>query len=191
MTAEFHAEYVNSDKNLCKLDILALADTRLGNEQLQTFLEEKLHNFRVLKRFDADDGSKHMGMLLLLSKTSSFGDLIPEDLIDCFEETKYIKSGRNEGKTETILQGIVLFLREHYLKFCFIYFREKPTERELFKACKKWKECDAILGDFNLKPNLTIDAKLLKNICGTTHKLSLKENTTNHGQPDHIVLHEQ
>ena len=42
-----------------------------------------------------------------------------------------------------------------------------------------------------MNPKLSIDAKLLNNICGTTHKLSLKENTTNHGQPDHVVLHKQ
>ena len=191
LTAELHAEYVNSDKNLAKLDILALADTRLGDKQTDDFLMEKLSNFQVLKRFDADDGSKHMGMLLLLSRTSSFKELIPEDLIDCFQETKEITSGRNKGNTELFLQGNIVWLKEHYMKICFMYFREKPNQRELLKAAKHWQECDIIMGDFNLKPNISADGKLLRSVCGETHTLSLNEMTTNHGQPDHIVLHKQ
>jgi hypothetical protein len=137
LTAEFHAEYVNSDINLRNVDILALADTRLGEDQMKTFCEEKLDNFEVIKRFDATDGSKHMGMLLLLSKTSSFAKLIPEDLIDCFQESKVSQNGQNQGKTETFFQGSILWLKEHYMKICFIYFREKPTARELQKVSKK------------------------------------------------------
>jgi hypothetical protein len=70
LTAEFHAEYVNADNNLTKLDLLALADTRLGAEHMQSFCVDKLDNFNALKRFDVCDGTKHMGMVLLLSKCS-------------------------------------------------------------------------------------------------------------------------
>ena len=72
LTAEFQANYVNSDINLRNLDILALADTRLEVEQIQIFCEGQLDNFKVIKGFDTTDGSKHMGMILLLSKTSNF-----------------------------------------------------------------------------------------------------------------------
>ena len=191
LTAEFHAEYVNFDINLQNLDILALADTRLGVEQMQIFCKAKLDNFKVLKGFDTADGSKHMGMVLLLSRTSSFEKLIPKDLIECFEESKETKSGQNKGKMETFFQGCTLWVQEHYVKVCFIYFREKPTGRELFKASQNWKDCDLIMGDFNLKPNISADLRLLKHICGSTHILPLNEMTTVHGQPDHIILHKQ
>jgi hypothetical protein len=47
------------------------------------------------------------------------------------------------------------------------------------------------MGDFNLKPNNASDEKLLNSICGTTHQLALNENTTVHGQPDHVILHKR
>ena len=47
------------------------------------------------------------------------------------------------------------------------------------------------MGDFNLKPNIASDEKLLNSICGTTHQLALNENTTVHGQPDHVILHKR
>ena len=191
LTAEFHAEYVNADKNLTKLDLLALADTRLGAEHTQSFCADKLDNFNALKRFDVCDGTKHMGMVLLLSKCSDLKHQIPEDLIDCFEESKMIQRGPHMGKKLSFVQGSILWIKEHYIKICFLYFRERPTERELLRASKYWKGCDLIMGDFNLKPNIPEDLKLLNHICGDTHILALGEMTTVHGQPDHIILHKR
>ena len=118
-------------------------------------------------------------------------DQIPEDLIDCFEESKTIQRGPNEGKRLVFVQGNILWIREHYIKVCFLYFREKPSARDLLRVSKYWKGCDLIMGDFNLKPTILEDDKLLKFICGTTHKLALSEMTTVHGQPDHIVLNKR
>jgi hypothetical protein len=191
LTAEFHAEYVNADKNLTKLDLLALADTRLGDVCLTNFCMDKLNNFDVLNNFNVSDGIKHMGLLLLLPKGSVLKDQIPEDLIDCFEESKIVQRGPNEGKRLVFVQGNILWIREHYIKVCFLYFREKPSARDLLRVSKYWKGCDLIMGDFNLKPTILEDDKLLKFICGTTHKLALSEMTTVHGQPDHIVLNKR
>ena len=191
LTAEYHVEYINADRNLRRLDLLALADTRLGAEQKQGFCDEKLNNFNVLKRFDVDDGSKHMGMLLLQPRHSTFVNQIPVDLIDCFEDSKIVKSGKNMGKKETYVQGNILWIKEHYIKICFLYFREKPTQQEILKTSKIWKDCDLLMGDFNLKPNIASDKKLLNFICGTTYQLALNEDTTVHGQPDHVILHKR
>ena len=59
------------------------------------------------------------------------------------------------------------------------------------KISNHWKGCDLIIGDFNLKPNLTADLKLLETVCGTTHKMALNEMTTLYGQPDHIIMHKR
>ena len=47
LTADFHAEYINADKNLVNVDILVLADTRLNSECNEVGLMEKL-NMRQL-----------------------------------------------------------------------------------------------------------------------------------------------
>ena len=188
LTAEFHAEYLNLDKNLLNLDLLALADTRLGNEISQQNLANKLDNFKILKRFDVSDGIKHMGILLLLSKNTNVNALIPEDLIESFEESKMMQKGTNEGKKMSFVQGNVLWIREHFIKICFVYFREKPTQKDLLLGSKHWKGCDVIMGDLNLKQNIPADEKLLKFVCGDNYTLALNEMTTVYGQPDHILV---
>ena len=75
LTAELHAEYVNSDKNLNNLDILVLAETWLISKSDDKILD-KLSNFHMLYRYDAGDAIKHCGLLILGSKQSKFNQRI-------------------------------------------------------------------------------------------------------------------
>ena len=59
-------EFLNEDINLLALDVLVVADTRLGNETDEIVLEGKLSNWVVEARFDSKDTIKHMGMLVLI-----------------------------------------------------------------------------------------------------------------------------
>ena len=61
-------EFLNENLNLLALDVLIVADTRLGNETDEIVLEEKLSNWIVDARFDSEDKIKHMCMLVLKSK---------------------------------------------------------------------------------------------------------------------------
>ena len=70
LTAEFHTEYINLDKNLTNVDILVIADTRLTKDFSDSWLQEKLDNFIVIARYDSGDLTKHMGLLALCSKKS-------------------------------------------------------------------------------------------------------------------------
>ena len=97
-------------------------------------LEEKLNNFKILKRFYATDSTKHMGMLLLLSKSTSFAKLIPEDLIECFEESKRITHGKKMDQTELFVQGNIVWLKEHYIKICFVYFQKNTNGEGIVKS---------------------------------------------------------
>ena len=59
------------------------------------------------------------------------------------------------GKQEVYAQGSLIWIKEHHIKICFVYLREKPTELELKKISNHWKSCDLIIGDLNIKPNLS------------------------------------
>ena len=65
-----HGEYLNNDKNLLQLDILAIAETKLTKDVNDSQLEELLTEYNILTRFDVDDGMKHMGFLILTPRSS-------------------------------------------------------------------------------------------------------------------------
>ena len=47
------------------LDVLVLSETKLTNDINTQVIASKLSNWNILKRYDAKDRKKHMGLLLL------------------------------------------------------------------------------------------------------------------------------
>ena len=75
-------EFINNDKNLLELDTLVIAETWLTkSENTDEELTNSLSNWKIVKRFDSNDGKRHMGMLLLQSCNSRKGDIICESRI--------------------------------------------------------------------------------------------------------------
>ena len=72
----YHAEYLDADHNLKNLDILVLAETKLDKNTKNDQIIKVLSNWNIIGRYDSDDGSKHMGLILLTSKKSSINDQI-------------------------------------------------------------------------------------------------------------------
>ena len=68
-------EFLNEDSNLLALDFLVVADTRLTEETDEAFFSQNISNWKVEYRFDSPDYLKHMGLLVLKSKTCSEMDL--------------------------------------------------------------------------------------------------------------------
>ena len=66
-----HALYLNSDHNLKNLDILVLAETKLVDRDSYKDIENILNSWTLLGRYDAKDGKKHMGLLLLTKLSGS------------------------------------------------------------------------------------------------------------------------
>ena len=66
-----HAEYLNEDKNLKHLHLLAISETKLDGNITTPKIEDVLSNWNIIKRDDADDEAKHMGLLLLAPKASN------------------------------------------------------------------------------------------------------------------------
>ena len=66
-----HAEYLDNDKNLQNLDILVLSETWLTHDVPNKNVINTLNNWKILKRLDATDNIKHMGLMLLIPQKSA------------------------------------------------------------------------------------------------------------------------
>ena len=179
LTAEYHAEYLNGDKNLQNLDILVIADTRLTEQHSNSVLSEKLDQYSILKRCDAKDSSKHMGLLVLGSKGSRFKSF-----------QMVMSSFREKVGDTTYIQGVHIRFEELELKLAFLYINQKPREDDVQKILQHCHDSSAIFGDLNLDPRNATDKRKLDMICGDDKYLALNDITTdNYRQLDHVIAH--
>ena len=126
LTAEFHAEYLNDDKNLINLDILVIADSRLNADYETGALQVKLDNYILFARYDSEDASKHMGMVALCSRNSTLSENLLEIQSNIFQEKEQLKN----GTMETYMQGMIVTLKQFNIKFAFIYIRRKECVKD-------------------------------------------------------------
>ena len=127
LTAEFHAEYLNSDKNLVHLDVLVVADSRLTSQYNVQQLEDKLDNYTLFSRYDSDDDVKHMGLVALCSRTSNLIDELPNIETNCFR----LKEKMINGLMETYIQGLIMKFKKYEVNVAFVYIRRKPKKEDI------------------------------------------------------------
>ena len=175
-----HGEYLNADKNLLNLHILVLAETKLDRSFDTANVLRLLSNWDVIGRYDADDKSKHMGLLLLASKR--FNNRARQMLIN----VTYQSADRN-GNLQ--IQGLILRTKQS-LKIGFLYCRTKPNDKEVQAIVKYFQECHALLGDLNLSIRESGDLKKLKILCNKKKEIALIETTRtlSNNQLDHILV---
>ena len=149
-----HGDYLNADHNLKNLDILVLAETKLDQHYSMEKVKATLSNWNVFNRYDAEDGLKHMGLMLLTSKKSL--------ILDQFKSVTHQTARRND---KLQVQGIVLRLKND-LNFGFIYSRSSPNNPEIKAIRKYFDECQFLLGDFNLSHRISEDQLKMENLCG-------------------------
>ena len=128
-----HAEYLNEDKNLINLDLLCLAETKLDQSVSSSAVEKKLSNWNVICRYDSNDGTKHMGLILLSSQKSR--------ILNQLSSFRH-QTAKRDGKLH--IQGIIVRLRKP-VSIGFIYCRTTPNQREVEATSLSFKECWAIL----------------------------------------------
>ena len=181
LTAEFHTEYINLDKNLSNVDILVIADTRLTKDFSDSWLQEKLDNFIVIARYDSGDLTKHMGLLALCSKKSKLCKL---PATSCLRFTEISMS----NSIQTHMQIMIVQFIEHKLNVAFLYIRRKPSVEDINNIQESTKNCSLIFGDLNLNPQDEADKIKLHRLCSEDKYLALNEVTTNQQrQLDHII----
>ena len=133
--------FINNDQNLLKLDFLAVADTRLTSANSSTDLEESLSNWKLIKRFDSNDGMVHMGLMLLQSCKSK-----EDDIVRNIEEKVYFKY--YEGRKITCMQVLTVSFLKYHLSSAFVYIRETPTQEETKRLEKYLKPVDCQMFTF-------------------------------------------
>ena len=173
-----HGYYLNADRNLLSLDLLAIAETHLTPSTENSEIQRILTNWTILKRFDAD-GSKHMGILLLVPNEMA-EEVKPH--IDSFMDCPLRRNGRLQIQALRVkfVQG---------LDVTFIYCRSTPTEEETDAISKEFENTHFLIGDLNLSRKSTSDKRKLDKLCSEDKFLVLNEITriTSSNQLDHII----
>ena len=176
-----HAEYLDADFNLLHLDFLVIAETWLNKETSDSNLAKRLNNWTVLKRLDATDDRKHMGLLLLTPASN-------KNVSEVIYNLDYIE-GFSSGKKDLLYQGLVIDIKKLYKRTVFLYIRETPNNSEIQKLKTNLKNCDCVIGDLNLNPKIPEQKGRLKTLCGKTRYMALREITsTNGAQLDHVIV---
>ena len=112
-----NAEYINSDKNLINLDLMVLSETKLTKNIKTQIIGSKLFNWSILKRYDAEDGRKHMGLILLSRGTM-------------YEKIKDITYHTENRDNSLQIQGIRIST-DRGLSLGFVYCRSCPKTLKL------------------------------------------------------------
>ena len=167
----YHAQYLNGDLNLQNLDLFALAETHLQNGTNNATLVELLSNWQVQFRFDSGDGKKHMGLLILTSKSATDFQLV-ENL-----------SLNRQGQTQVQVVSVSLSGKV----FSFVYIRTTPTLAEAQWLQEKTLKSDYILGDLNLNPLNPNEERLIEVIGGQKKMIFRGVTTPQKNQLDHIL----
>ena len=173
--------FINNDKNLLLLDFLVVADTRLSEKNKTCDLERSLSNWKLMKRFDSNDGVIHMGLIILQSCTSKEDNIARE-----IREKKYVKN--ENGRTINYTQVMTVSFLKYNIKCAFVYIRQTPTDGETRKLEKFLKSFDLVMGDLNLDTYREGDLQKIKILCEKKTKVLNEITTVRFNQLDHVLL---
>ena len=175
-----HAEYLNSDKNLLNLDLLALAESKLEQTSKSDQINKLMNNWRIIGRYDSEDGFKHMGMLLLSNRRSNVVDKIHN-----------ITHQTAERENNLQVQGLIVRMTTG-ISFGFVYSRSTPNNPEIKAICKYFAECNVLMGDFNLSHKNQDDQLKVVKLCQGKKFSALKEITRSmsNNQLEYILIDE-
>ena len=101
-----HSKYVDNDLNLLNLNFLVLTETWLNSKISDNEVVNRLRNWRIIKRLDATDDKKHMGILLISPITHSNyqEDIFNLDYVEGYKLTKECATDhKNSTNTKKLL----------------------------------------------------------------------------------------
>ena len=140
-----------------------------------------LDDWNVRERYDALDGSKHMGLILLTRNRMLINNTIKEQICHTISRNKQIQ-----------IQLLTITL-ENGLRNAFIYCRSSPTYQEIRKIKNLCHDCDFTLGDLNLSHRNTEDRKKINDLCDEDKISFLNEVTRlrSNNQLDYVFVHKK
>ena len=185
LTHAHHGEYLNEDKNLLNLDILALSETKLKKETNEG-ISNLLSNWKILIRKDSEDNEIHMGMVVLISKKSN----LDHEQITLKEIKIWLKYVGD--KMLNHMQLITMKIKECLLNVSFVYVRKTPDNEDISRMRKYVYSSEVVLADFNLNKNVQSQKNLLDKLCSDGKVNHLNDVTTDKlNQLDYILLDEK
>ena len=107
-----HAEYLDNDLNLLTT-----------NKEIM----KKLNNWKIIKRLDATDHGKHMGLMLIIPKEKI-------EIKNAIFDMDYVE-GYTEDNTTLLYQGLTVNLRKYYQKLVFFVHQENTNPIRKCKNC--------------------------------------------------------
>ena len=168
-----HSECLDHDLNLLQLHFLVLTETWLNPDTANHEVIRKLKNWKIIKRLDATDNRKHMGILLLAPNSYT-------DYQDALFNLDYVV---------LLYQGIVIERKVIYKRIVCLYIRETPSKEETLEIASRFKDFDGIIGDLNLNPAIPDQKLNLLALCEKNKILALEEITTVfRNQLEHVIL---
>ena len=175
-----HSDYLDNDKNLLGLHLLVISETWLSDKVSNKVVKNKLKNWKIIKRLDATNDKKHMGLMLLAPNDFTNLDELVFDM-------DYVQGLQNNE--ELLYQGLVLDLKKIYKKIVCLYIRQTPNKKESLEIRDRFETVDCIMGDLNLNKETQSERLNLLQICGKNKSIALDEITTNkNNQLDHVIL---
>ena len=132
----------------------------------------------MIGRYDAKDGSKHMGLMFLTSKKSTIN-----------EEVQSVTYQTLQRLSSLQVQGLIVRLTN----YGFVYCRSTPNHQEIRAICKHFEETNILMGDFNLSHRIAEDQATIQNLCQGNRTNALKEITRSmsNNQLEYILIDER
>ena len=160
---------------------MVVADTRLNKENKTEDFKLILSNWKVIERFDSNDGISHMGLIMLQSLISH-----NQNIVRNISEKTFFKV--EKGKKLDYIQVMTASFLKYHITCAFVYIRHTPTEAETMKLGKFLKSFDLVMGDLNLDSYRSADVPKLQILCETRRKVLNEITTIRFNQLDHILL---
>ena len=160
-------------------EILVIVETKLHQSIKTECFADQLSNWKILKRYDSNDGKKNMGLILLTPRIKAFKEI---NLIT------HHNAKRNESLQ---IQGIIVQLK---CDTClgFLYCRSSPHNSEIDYIKRVYRCCKVLMGDFNLSHRIADHKRKLNELCETTKVSVLHEITRaiSNNQLDYVIVDE-
>ena len=139
-----------------------------------------MNDWKILGRYDANDGRKHCGLLLLKSKKSNFDS----------ELHITHSTAKREGQLQ--IEALIVKLGSG-ITIGFVYCRTTPTNAEISALKKLFSSCDIFMGDLNISQRISSDQEKLALLCNPSKTSVLREITrsVSNNQLDYVFANEK
>ena len=156
---------------------MVIAETKLLKADQTDFIQSKVGNWMILRRYDSDSGKKNMGLLLLSPRK------------DILNEIEGITHHTAKHDDSLQIQGLIIKLKCK-LSLGFVYCRSTPNNADISYIKKVYGDCSTIMGDLNISHRIDSQKSKLSFLCDDSRVSILNEITRSlsNNQLDYVLV---